>query len=211
MFSPCVCHRLPTWPWESSLLGLWVCLVYLNLGHLLLFKLYFCSTQHNICCSRKWALLIFAIPLGGWCYWPSFLDQWRSSKIVKMNWDCIAPGNGEILPGAVEGCWGTEKPPLWPSRPRRDEEDTLLANSQSKVWQPVPKLGKWGLDFATWVCHKPPGTLSLPGQGPVLEAEEVASEQLTSLALPLHCWHAAGQAQPLWAVLLGVGGSKRQK
>lgn len=63
LFSPHVCHRLPTWPWESSLWGVRVCLVYLNLGHRLLSELCFCSTQHNICGSNKGASLIFATQL----------------------------------------------------------------------------------------------------------------------------------------------------
>lgn len=73
-----------------------------------------------------------------------------------MNWDCIALGNGEILPGAGQGCWETEEPLLWPSMPRRDEDDTLLANSRSKVWQQVPELGKRGLDFTPWVTTRTP-------------------------------------------------------
>lgn len=55
------------------------------------------------------------------------------------------------------------------------------------------------------MCHKPPASQSLPGQGPVLGAEEMALEQLISLAVPLHCWHPAEQAQPLQAALLGRG------
>lgn len=52
---------------------------------------------------------------------------------VEIKEDCkdesIALGIGEILPGAGQGCWRTEEPLLWPSVPRREEDDTLLANS----------------------------------------------------------------------------------